>query len=802
MRLNSKILPALLMLMIMCGSIPAYCAPIPVPVLPTAGFNITPPSGLPPLTVQVTDTSVGATSYQYNFGDNTPNSTMKNPAHTYVTAKTYTVIQTVFNANGSSSTSKQVFVGTTPPSAAPIAGFNVVPSSGSPPLTVQVTDTSSGATSYQYSFGDNTPNSTMKNPAHTYVTAKTYTITQTVFNAQGSSTTTRQVVVGLTATPTSTPTATPGSLLPVAGFNVVPPGGVPPLTVHVTDTSSGATSYQYSFGDNTPNATTANPAHTYVTAKTYTVIQTVFNSHGSSTTTRQVTVGSTPLSDPPLAAPVAGFNVVPVSGIIPLTVQVTDTSVGATSWQYNFGDGTPNVTTQNPMHTYPFPPHSGSTYTITQTVFNANGSSSTTRLVTVTSTPAQNGSIIGLKYFDVNKNGVFDNGDFGLSNWTIRLDDPQTHLTNTSGNFNFSVVPGTYNISEVLQPGYTNTSPTSMIITVNPGQIINVTALYGLFGNTNNTTPILPVAGFNVTPQNGTAPLTVHVTDTSTGATSWQYYFGDNTPNATTPNPSHTYPNNGTYVITQTVTNINGSASTSHVVIVGGSTSNVTPVDLGAVCSDNLTILAKSGISNVPTSTILGNIGVSPIASTAITGFSLVLDGSGTFATSSQVSGKVYAANYAAPTPAMLTNDVNAMQAAYTDAAGRPNPVAVNLGAGEIGGFTLPGGVYKWTSGLSISTADLTLDGGGNPNAVWIFQIGSGLSVGSGRKVILTNGAQAKNVFWQVGSTAVIGTNAQFNGVILAQAAINMQTGATNDGNLLAQTDVTLDTNTVSPGLC
>ena len=289
------------------------------------------------------------------------------------------------------------------------------------------------------------------------------------------------------------------------------------------------------------------------------------------------------------------------------------------------------------------------------------------------------------------------------------------------------------------------------------------------------------------------------MTDTSTGATSWQYSFGDNTSNATVPNPTHTYTVNGTFVITQTVSNVNGSASTSHVVVVGGNTTNVTPVDLGAVCTDNLTILAKSGISNVPTSSIFGNMGVSPIASTAITGFALVLDPSGQFSTSSQVSGKVYAANYNPPTPAMLTNDVNAMQAAYTDAAGRPNPLAVNLGAGEIGGFTLPGGVYKWTAGLSISTADLTLDGGGNPNAVWIFQIGSGLNVASGRKIILTNGAQAKNIFWQVGSTAVIGTNAQFNGVILSKAAINMQTGATTNGNLLAQTDVTLDTNIVTP---
>jgi len=424
---------------------------------------------------------------------------------------------------------------------------------------------------------------------------------------------------------------------------------------------------------------------------------------------------------------------------------------------------------------------------------------SATPTATPTVNPSANAYIVGLKYYDTNKNGKYDSGEAGLPNWTIQVQEPQTQLTTSGGNFNFTVKPGMYIISEVLKPGYTNTSPTSIKVTVTAGEVLNVTTSFGAFGNI--LTPILPVPGFTVTPQTGPVPLTVQVTDTSTGATSWQYSFGDSTPNATTPNPTHTYTANGTFVITQTVSNVNGSASTSHVVIVGGNSTNVTPVNLGAVCTDNLTILAETEITNVPTSAIGGNMGLSPAASSFITGFALVHTTGSPFATSAQVSGKVYAANYGAPTPAMLTNDVIAMHAAYTDAAGRPNPTAVNLGGGEIGGFTLPGGIYKWTSGLSISTADLTLDGGGNPNAVWIFQIGSGLNVGSGRKIILTNGAQAKNIFWQVGTNAVIGTNARFNGVILTGTAINMQTGAQTNGNLLAQSAVTLDTNIVN-GAC
>ena len=177
--------------------------------------------------------------------------------------------------------------------------------------------------------------------------------------------------------------------------------------------------------------------------------------------------------------------------------------------------------------------------------------------------PSTNATIIGLKYYDTNKNGRYDTGEAGLPNWTIRLNDPQTQLTSSGGNFNFSVLPGRYIISEVLKPGYTNTSPTSIIVTVTAGQVLNVTSSFGAFGNI--LTPILPIPGFIVIPQNGSAPLTVNVTDTSIGATSWQYSFGDSTPNSTTPSPTHTYTDNGTFVITQTVTNVNGSASTSHV---------------------------------------------------------------------------------------------------------------------------------------------------------------------------------------------------------------------------------------------
>ena len=112
-----------------------------------------------------------------------------------------------------------------------------------------------------------------------------------------------------------------------------------------------------------------------------------------------------------------------------------------------------------------------------------------TPTVTPTPTPTANATIVGLKYYDTNKNGKYDSGEVGLPNWTIKLNDPQTQLTSTGGNFNFSVLPGSYIISEVLQPGYTNTSPTSKVVTVTAGEVLNVTTAYGLFGNILTPTP-------------------------------------------------------------------------------------------------------------------------------------------------------------------------------------------------------------------------------------------------------------------------------------------------------------------------
>ena len=249
----------------------------------------------------------------------------------------------------------------------------------------------------------------------------------------------------------------------------------------------------------------------------------------------------------------------------------------------------------------------------------------------------------------------------------------------------------------------------------------------------------------------------------------------------------------------QSISTVTGSATTTVSTTTSSSSAagGAGPAAVNLGTAGNYVILSKSGISTTGTTSITGNLGVSPISSTAVTGFGLVMDSSGQFSTSSLVSGKVYASNYAVPTPTAMTSAVSDMQTAYTDAAGRTNPTATELGAGNISGMTLTPGLYKWGTGVTISTG-VTLDCQGNPNAVFIFQIAQTLTVGSGAIITLSGGCQASNIFWQVGGQTTLGTTSSFQGIILCQTAIVMNTGATLTGRALAQTAVTLSANAVT----
>ena len=207
------------------------------------------------------------------------------------------------------------------------------------------------------------------------------------------------------------------------------------------------------------------------------------------------------------------------------------------------------------------------------------------------------------------------------------------------------------------------------------------------------------------------------------------------------------------------------------------------PVNLGSTVS--FVALAGSTTTNTGPTVVNGNVGVSP--GTAVTGFP-----PGTVLAP-------YAIHASDGTASTAQADLTT---AYLDAVGRTaTPSASGNVAGDLGGLTLTPGLYNSTSSLGI-TGTLTLNGQGNPNSVFIFQVASSLSTASGSQVVLTNGAQAANVFWQVGSSATLGTYSVFDGTILAQASVSLATGAALDGRALARTGaVTLDANTANnPG--
>ncbi len=233
------------------------------------------------------------------------------------------------------------------------------------------------------------------------------------------------------------------------------------------------------------------------------------------------------------------------------------------------------------------------------------------------------------------------------------------------------------------------------------------------------------------------------------------------------------------------------------------------PIDL--LSASNFRILSQTGITNTGshTSVIDGNIGSSPITAAAMNNIFC-----------SEITGTIYgvdaayvgsgnqtcfAGNPPLANKTLVDNAVLDIGTAYTDAAGRTLPTATELGAGNIGGLTFAPGLYKWSTDVSIPT-NITLSG--NANDVWIFQIAGNLdiasagSIPSGIKVILSGGAQASNIFWQVGGItgATLGTYSTFNGNILSAKQIIIQTGAVLNGRAFAQTQVTLDGNNIASG--
>jgi PKD repeat protein len=505
------------------------------PPPPVANFTASPVTGPSPLTVHFTDTSSGnPTSWYWTFGDGSFSSD-QNPVHQYRNQGTYSVSLKVASGSGSYKIQRSNYIlVTSPPPVLPEADFTASPTSGPVPLIVQFTDLSIGnPTSWSWNFGDGTTSS-VQNPIHTYSTAGTNAVSLTVSNSNGSNTTIKDNFISVTI---------PVTIIPGADFSAGPTSGTVPLNVQFTDLSSGEpTSWSWNFGDGAASSL-QNPVHIYSSNGTYSVSLTVSNINGSNTITKDNFISA---FSPEMTIPEADFTASPTSGTIPLNVQFTDQSIGEpTSWSWNFGDGATS-NQENPVHTY----STAGTYSVNLMVSNTNGSDSKVKTnyimatgpiggspsadfaANVTSGPAP----LNVQFIDLssgNPTSWFWN--FGDGN-TSTLQNP-IHQYESLGVYSVSLkVTFDRNSYRIQKPRY---------ISVNsPSQII-----------------VLPQADFTANVTSGSVPLNVHFTDLSTGnPTSWAWNFGDGAV-SNQQNPIHTYSTTGTYSVSLTVSNPNGSST-------------------------------------------------------------------------------------------------------------------------------------------------------------------------------------------------------------------------------------------------
>jgi PKD repeat protein len=476
---------------------------------PIANFIQTPnPStGCAPMTIQYNSNSTGTVSgYNWTFPGGTPaTSTQANPSVQYLAAGMYNVSLTVSNAAGNNSIAQTNVVNV---GAAPNAIFT----SANNGLVATFTNTSIGATAYEWTFGDGI-SSTLANPQHTYVTDGTYTVTLTAENTCGEKATTQTVVIQTAPTP---------------NFTALQTVGCTPLSVQFTNTSStNALQYSWSFpGGNPAFSTLPNPTVVYQTAGNYTVSLTATNSAGSNLVSKNnfISAGFGPAAD--FTATNAGF-----------LATFSNTSLGATSYFWNFGDGGTS-SNQNPQHSYSL----DGAYTVTMTAYNSCGENTKTSTVTIQTPPTANFSAAQTS---------------GCSPMIVQFSNLASANT---VQYNWSFPGGTPATSTASNPSvvYNSVGLYSISLTVSngAGEHTMVKTDFISVGTTPQTSFTSTMAGLLATFAN-----------TSTNATSYLWTFGDGT-NNTLQYPTHTYSNDGNYTVTLAATNACGTINNTATVVV------------------------------------------------------------------------------------------------------------------------------------------------------------------------------------------------------------------------------------------
>jgi PKD repeat protein len=392
----------------------------------------------------------------------------------------------------------------------PVANFTATPDHGFVPLTVTFTDTSvtTGISSWNWNFGDGVSSALQNPPPNLYSSVQNYTVNLTVTDIRGTNTTTKTIVA---------------TNRPVSNFTATPTTGNIPLQVNFTDLSTYATGWSWDFGDG-KNSTEKNPGHIYTAPGVYSVSLIAENAGGSGIPLEKfgyITV-----------APVASFNAAPTQGYVPLTVQFTDTSMGApTSWSWDFGDYNTS-SQQNPSHTYA----AQGVYTVRLEVMKAGVTNTSEKQNLINATqPKPVAGFSGYPYNGTAKETVFHFVDLSTNNptswhWnfgdgtTSDIQNP-THIYNTIGNKYVSLTASNAGGSDTAYGA-------GPIVVKNPP----------------------PVASFTGTPTLGSVPLKVQFTDTSSNTpTNWIWIFGDGEFDLINRNPVHTYNKAGSYNVTLTV---------------------------------------------------------------------------------------------------------------------------------------------------------------------------------------------------------------------------------------------------------
>ena len=469
----------------------------PVPVLSFTASNVCLGD-----VMNFTNTSTGASSYTWDFGDGSGTSSATNPSHTYTTANSFVVTLIATNSAGCSDTITQTVIVSTDPQ---VSFTSTGATTGCGSLTVNFVNntTGGGGNTYTWNFGDGTGTSSQQNPSHTYNTPGTYTVT--LGAVLGTCNDIDSIVNYITVNPA-----------PTAGFTStnVCLGDV----MNFTNTSAGATGYSWDFGDGTGTSSSTNPTYTYATANTFTVTLIATDGTCTDTITQSVTVNNAPQ--------VSFTSTGATTGCGSLTVNFVNntTGGGGNTYTWDFGDGSATTSQQNPTYTYTTP----GTYTVTlaAALGTCNDIDSIVNYITVNPAPTAGFTSTNVCLGDVMN---FTNTSAGATGYSWDFGDGTGTSSSTNPTYTYATA-NTFTVTLIATDG-TCTDTITQSVTVNNAPQVS-------FTSTGATT--------------GCGSLTVNFVNNTTGGggNTYTWNFGDGTGTSSQQNPSHTYNTPGTYTVT------------------------------------------------------------------------------------------------------------------------------------------------------------------------------------------------------------------------------------------------------------